>query len=186
MKLLIAAAALLLLNSCKSPSVKERIDVKKNPGQCFQYPRVVDSLDLTDLYDSARWFIYTCQCDMPYLPKADTVRTRTFGELGLEFNCALYTDDTVDIEFYFMDNGRRVLAGTTRDTMEFASGVRFDLAKRKKIAILSHNNYSYQTHGDKSRYDNPLQPEVISYIKENWSKIDNCFRELAEKKGIKK
>ena len=37
-----------------------------------------------------------------------------------------------------------------------------------------------------SRYENPLQPQVINYIKGNWEKLDICFRELAEHEGIKK
>lgn len=186
MKLLIVLTVVLFFISCDSNSGRGQVNIEKNNKKCFQYPRIVDSLNLPDLYDSARWFIYTWHCDMPYLPKADSLRTGTLGELELKFNHVLLKNDTVDIDFYFIDNGKTILSGSTRDTRELATGVSFDFASRRKLAMFSHGNYSFHGSGKKNRYENPLQPEVIRYIKENWDKLDDCFRELAEKKGITK
>jgi hypothetical protein len=179
--------AILILFSCNSnqQQVKSK-PVKINNDKCHIYPSAIDSLHAQDLYDSARWFIYTWHCDMPYLPKVDSLRIGTFGELELRFNRVFYKNNTLDIDFYFIDNGESVLTGSTRDTRELATGVRFDFAAKRKLAMLSRNSYSIQVNGEKSRYENPLQPEVISYIKGNWDKLDDCFRKLVEQKGIRK
>jgi hypothetical protein len=73
-----------------------------------------------------------------------------------------------------------------RDDRQLATGVGFDVKTRKKIYIISSNTTITYKGDSKSRYENPMQPEVIKYIKENWYKLNECFRELAEQKGIKK
>ncbi len=50
--------------------------------------------------------------------------------------------------------------------------------------VSSNTTITYE--GGVNRYENPLQPEVLKYIKENWYKLDECFRALAERKGINK
>jgi hypothetical protein len=181
MKYFIILAVVLILSSCDLSSEGGQQKIKNINEKCFQYPKIVDSLNLTDLYDNARWFIYTWHCDMAYLPKADSLRTRTFGELELKFNHVSYRNDTVDIDFYFIDNGETILTGSTRDTRELATGVSFDLASRRKLAMFSHSNYWFQASGEKNRYVNPLQPQVISYIEKKWTTINSCFRELAKR-----
>ena len=52
--------------------------------------------------------------------------------------------------------------------------------------MLSPNGFSKTVRGGANRYENPLQPEVSSYIKKNWDKLNECFRELAEQNGINK
>ena len=55
--------------------------------------------------------------------------------------------------------------------------------------MLSANGYfttirSTAIKGGNNRYEKPLHPEVLSYIKNNWDKLDTGFKALAERKGI--
>jgi hypothetical protein len=38
--------------------------------------------------------------------------------------------------------------------------------------------------GGSNRYEYPLQPEVLNYIKVNQQKLDTCFKELVKQKKI--
>jgi hypothetical protein len=153
---------------------------------CFVYPKVVDSLHIKDLYDSARWYIYTFHCDENYLSKSDTSKLITFGELPLDFDNLVIKHDTLEVNFYFMDKGQPILPSMTRDVKGLLTGVGFDMKTKEKIYMLSPNGYSYFAKGDDNRYENPLQSGVLNYIKNNRYKLNNCFKELATRKGIKK
>jgi hypothetical protein len=162
--------------------------VKINNDKCHIYPKIIDSLHLQDLYDSARWYIYTQYCDVLYLPQTDSLLSKPYGEIELELNntFTFIKNDTANLSFSFIDKGKHILTSMTRDNMPTATAVGFDLKTRKKIYV-AFSNALYTSKGNpKSRYENPLQPEVLRYIKENWDKLDNCFRELAEQKGITK
>lgn len=186
MKSFLLIIIILLQIACDSHLKKRAINAVENSDLCFVYPPVIDSLKLTSLYDTARWYIYTWHCDLPYLPKTHTSKAGSFGELELRFNHLIFKHDTVEIDFDFVDKGQSILTGSTRNARELATGVWFDFASKKKLAMYSHNGYSFQAGGEKSRYENPIQPEVTKYIKENWGKINRCFKELALQKGIKK
>ena len=176
----------LILFSCGFHSKKEKKSGITTDHNCFNYPKVIDSLNFRDLYDSARWLVYTYQGDRLYLPKEDTLKTGSFGELGLKFNKLHINNDTVNIDFYFTDKGQLVLAGSSRGGTPLITGVSFDKRSRRKLAMFSHSGFSFTASGEKSRYENPEQPEIISYIKKNWKKINSCFRELAIIKGLSK
>lgn len=176
-----------MLFSCNSN--QQSIEQKKNEranDKCFMYPSIVDSLHLQDLFDSSRWYIYTDHCDILYLPKSDSLIKKSFGEIELKFDDLIIKNDTVTFGFNFMDKGRAIIPGMTRNDQQLATGVGFNLKTRKKIFIVSSNVTITFKNNPTSRYENPLQPEVIKYIKDNWDKLNDCFRELAERKGIKK
>jgi hypothetical protein len=160
--------------------------VKINNDKCHVYPSAIDSLHLQDLYDSARWYIYTQYCDVLYNPKSDSLLDKPFGELELKFDYLDIKNDTLALFFSFMDKGQSILPSMMRDYKQLATGVGFDVKTKKKIYIISSNTTITHKGNSKSRYENPLQPEVIKYIKENCGKLNECFRELAEQKGINK
>lgn len=183
--LLIFALVFFGCNSNKQSSKqKEQGNVSDN---CFVYPREIDSLHIKDLYDSARWYVYTWHCDQNYLPKSDSLKSIAFGELPLKFNNLSFRQNTLEINFDFIDESEPypILPDMTRDTKEFLSGVGFDMKTRKRIYMLSPSGFTRIDKGSETRYENPLQPDVLSYIKSNWNKLDNCFRQLAEQKGLK-
>lgn len=180
---LLIGLALFGCNSNEQNPRQKEVEIKSD--KCFVYPSVVDSLRIKDLYDSARWLVYTLQCDQKYLPKKDSSRSITFGELPLDFQYTGLKHDTLEIIFEFMDNGQIILSSMTRDNKKTSTGVGFDIKTRTKIyMIFDGGTVTYK--GGTNRYVKPLQPEVESYIKFNWDKLNDCFRKLAEKKGIKK
>lgn len=175
-----------MLFSCNSN--QQKTEQKKNEianDSCFVYPSEIDSLHIQDLFDSARWYIYTLQCDENYMPKSDTSKSISFGELPLRFDNLFIKNDTVSLLFNFMDKEQIILPSMTRDYKQLATGVGFNFKAKKKIYIISSNTTITSKNNPTSRYENPMQPEVIKYIKDNWDKLNDCFRELAERKGIK-
>jgi hypothetical protein len=70
--------------------------------------------------------------------------------------------------------------------MQLATGVGFDIKAKKKIYTIFSNAAFTSKGNPASRYEIPLQPEVIKYIKGNWDKLEGCFRVLAQQKGIYK
>ncbi len=158
---------------------------KPQLDDCNVYPSTVDSLKVKDLYDSARWYVYTLQCDKKYLPKSDTSKSVTFGELPLGFRDLISEHDTIIINLDFMDNNKPIISGMTRDYKQLSTGVGFDINTRKKIFMVFSGGIQSEK-GSKTRYENPMQPEVVKYIRNNWDKLNECFRELAEQKGISK
>ncbi len=180
--------AILILFSCNSNQQKIRPKVVEiSNDKCYVYPSIIDSLHMQDLYDSACWYVYTWHCDERYLSKRDTTESISFGELPLKFNNFAFRGDTLEMNFDFIDQHehRPILPSMTRNNIQFLSGVGFDMKTRKKIYMLSPNGFTTIVKGASSRYENPLQPEVLSYIKNNWNKLDSCFKKLVEQKGVK-
>jgi hypothetical protein len=179
--------AVLVLVSCNSNQQNTKQDEPENEkSKCFTYPSDIDSLQIQNLYDSARWYVYTWHCDESYKPKSDTSKSITFGELPLKFDNLTFKHDTVELNFNFMDKQQSILPSMTRDTKELSTGVGFDIKTGAKVYMLSPNGYSSTIKGGANRYENPLQPEVLAYIKNNWNKLDSCFKELVERKQIMK
>ena len=164
---------------------KEQVSLSNN---CFVYPRVVDSLQVKDLYDSARWYLYTWHCDKNYLPKSDSSKSVTFGELPLKFNNLALRQDTLEINFDFIDENEPypILPSMTRDNKQLVTGVGFDIKTKKRIYMGTTRWFTVVHKGGETRYENPLQSEVLAYIKNNWNKLDSCFKELAKRRGINK
>jgi hypothetical protein len=183
---LIILLAYTILGCNSNPVNKNYNAIEKVTNKCFTYPLIVDRLQVKGLYDSARWYIYTLQCDIAYRPKDDTVIQKTFGELNLSFDNLLVKGDTMEIAFNFTDRGKAVLSTSIRDFTELLTGVGYNLNAHKKIYMLSPNGFATSMHGGPNRYENPLQPEVLAYIKNNWDKLDPCFRALAAQKGLGK
>ena len=176
----------VILFSCNSNQQTKQLGGKMEKDKCFTYPLEIESLHVQDLYDSARWYIYTRYCDVLYKPKSDSLLSKPFGELELKFDNLSTKDDTLALIFNFMYKGQPVLPSTMREYKQLATGVGFNVKTKKKIYIISSNTTIAYTGNPKSGYENPLQPEVIKYINENRDKLNNCFSELAKEKGIMK
>jgi len=178
----------LLFFSCNSNhqnTKQKEADIKSD--KCFVYPSIVDSLHVQDLYDSARWYVYALYCDKLYQPKEDTLSKYYFGQLELRFSDLAKKGDTVIINYNFFDNnGQLILPSMMKMYKQLVTGVGFDIKNKKKIFMESSGGFSVVTRGgEDNRYENPLQPKVLKYITDNWDKLNDCFRKLAEQKGMK-
>lgn len=182
MRIVFIVVSVVILGCNSDNSGNDRV---ANSDKCFSYPSGIDSLHLGGMYDSARWYVYTWHCDEFYLPKSDTSKSITFGELPLKFVSLTYKHDTLELMFDFIDKQESILPSMTRDAKVLCTGVGFNTKTKAKTYMLSPNGFSSVIKGGANRFEDPLQPEVLTYIKSNWDVLDNCFRKLAEKKGIK-
>ena len=155
-------------NTNQQPTTKTNVIMQAD--SCFLYPVSVDSMQIKNLYDSARWYIYLWHCDQYYNPKSDTAKSISFGELILKFDNLTFKHDTLELTFKFMDKQQPILPSMTRDYKELVTGVGFDMKTKNKIYMLSPNGFSTTIKGGTNRYANPLQPVVLSYIKSSWDK----------------
>ena len=152
-------------------------------NSCSEYPKIVDSLGVIDLYDSARWFIYTWNCDIIYKPKPIYGRKNiSFGELQLIFKEISLTSDSLKIYFDFASEGYRISSDMTTDYLQFCGGVLFDIKTRKKLRMISVSGFSEKIEGNNNRFENPFNEEVANYVHINKSKLDKCFTFLLEQK----
>jgi hypothetical protein len=176
----------IVLFSCTNGTSGSKNTVVVGNDRCFTYPSIIDSLQIQDMYDSARWYIYTWECDKGYLSKKDTLNNKSFGEIPLRFKDLSFTGDTIHLNFDFTDGQDAILPSMTKDIKQLCSSVGFSMKSRIKLYMLSSSGFSIVEHSGPNRFENPLQPEVLVYIKSNWDKLDPCFRALAAQKGLRK
>lgn len=148
------------------------------------YSKQIDSLQVRDLYDSARWYLYTWNCDALYKPKEDSLVSKPLSEIDLKLNHLVVRHDTLILLFDFVDKGKVILAGMTRDNRQFVSGVGFNIGNRKKIFMVDSNVYFSHKDDPESRYVNPLQPDVVGFIKRNSKRLNPWFRGEAERRAV--
>jgi len=149
-----------------------------------KYPQQVESAGIKALYDSAKWYLYTWNCDKLYKPKSDSTINMPLGEIELTFGDIFFRHDTVVLGFDFMDKGQPILTSMTRDGLSMVTGVGFDTTTKRKIYMVASNVTFYSKGDSTSRYENPLQPEVISFIRNNKDRLSPWFREEAKRRGI--
>ena len=142
--------------SCNSNEIKNTTSSQEIPDYDIPYPHIIDSLKLRDLYDSAIWFIYTCNCDGKYLPKSDSAKTISFGTLPLRFEDLIIKNDTLELHFNFLDKNEIILPTMTRDFRQLLTGVGFNIKEKKKIYMWSPSGYSLVQKGGVNRFENPL------------------------------
>jgi hypothetical protein len=190
MKYLTLILTLFICIGCTSDQMNNRTDStsKQDIDLCFTYPSVIDSLHIQDLYDSARWYIYTRHCDRIYKminPQAnDSSKNIFFGELALKFKDVSFHGDTLELYFDFMDKDEAVLPSMADKYIELITGMAFNRHNRNKLYMVSPNGFSIYGKGASSHFENPQQPNVLEYISDNGSKLNKCFNELARRKGI--
>ncbi|OJW35493.1 MAG: hypothetical protein BGO54_04075 [Sphingobacteriales bacterium 46-32] len=177
------AIAIVSLNCNNDKKESGKVTTTLNSDNCFVYPSVVDSLGVHDLYDSTRWYVYTWECDGTYLPKSDTTKSITFGELPLQFKDLSLKNDTLMLNFFYLDEQTPILTSMTRDNKELVTGVVFNIKTKKKISM-SFGGGTITISGGDNRFQNTLHPEVALYLEHHWAALNNCFKKLAEKNGV--
>ena len=153
-----------------------------------KYPRIVDSLGVHPLFDKAKWALYciysddTCLLKESYSVKPE----KTFGSLELRFSELRQQKDTIEIDFYcYVNDTLRCVVTTMANDNRLATGVGYRKGSDSILFYISGTTmrYFWET-GANGRYANPLQPEVLSYIRQNRDRLHPWFREEAKRKGI--
>lgn len=155
------------------------------------YPAKIDSLGLQHLYDETKWRLYCYYCDDTIGHRRNTNNKVTYGELDLEYKDMDVIQDSTLLVFLF--------DVTDIDIVKYEDDLPRHASHYDYCGILYVNNtvnafYGHTFNGfyrqldtdSRSRYYEPLQPEVVTYIKTNKDKINPWFRNEAIKRGILK
>ena len=180
--------SLIYLVACNQPIHKDdKIDTSIiKPDE--QYPKEISGKHLNSFYDKSKWLIYCIHCDeyCKFYKKLNIQDTPQFGTLDLKLNKVEYFNDTTELSFYFYyKDSIKCDVNTVYNYGELTSGVAFKGNKDSAIYFLSESTaHRFFESGLKSRYANPLQPEVIAYIKNNKNNLNPWFRKEAERRKI--
>jgi hypothetical protein len=184
---------LLVFSACRNQNPKDEnqiSSIKEVNSKGNEYPRIVDSLKITDLYDSARWIIYCMNCDDTCLSqnKNQLKKVITVGETELVNGGIKLYNDTIDFTFkYYMDTSEVKL---TEWGYNYAGkGVQYKLSKKRLLSVIGYTTAVYMhVYGIQKDTNNrmfvPLQPEVIKYINENKNKLNPWFYNEAKRRGV--
>lgn len=142
-----------------------------------------DSTHFLKLIKKAKWWLYCFYCDrqVRFLPNTGIKdSSTTLGQLNLKYEYNQINNDTVlfYFDFYYdtlLYNSRMAIFGDL-------TGVKIILDNDSVIAFSNGTNNVWD--GPYSRLGNPLQPEVIKYLRENKDKIDPWFYQEAKKRGV--
>ena len=176
---------ILILFSCNH-SLKNRNEPKTD------FPKEVSEKRLEELYTNAKWVLYCICCDKKCIlseeiqPIRDT--TVEYGMLNLKLQKINYLNDTTEfiMDFYYNDT-IKCDVNTIYHFTSIPSGLAF---KGNSTKIIYSTNYttvprmSYLDSDSSFRAVKPLQPEVISYIKNNKDKLNPWFREEAKRRKV--
>lgn len=173
---------------CRNPGHPPSTERQKPAVQMQAgYPQDIVRYGLARQYDRAKWTLYclygpdTCE----FLPRANVSGTVTFGELDLRFNRLRRTGDTLEIyfDFYFHDTVKcdfRVL-----ENYYYLRGAGFLHGADSVFYWISPTTMVYlRPGGSKNKYNNPLQPKVLVYIKENKARLAPWFQSEARRRGV--
>lgn len=179
---------LIVFSACKTNTLnsKKSAPIVKDE----QYPTEIANAGYQRLFDETKWRLYCIHCDQKivFLNKSlgDNV---TFSQCQLEFDQLKKRADSVEIDFMFYYKNIKLNGASLLMTLPTYGAV-FKLPD-SLVEYSSRDNVRYFSHrcidpakGCNDRYINPLQPEVISYIKQNKAKINPWFRKEAIKRGV--
>ncbi len=150
--------------------------IGESGNECFKYPTQIDSLQVRDLYDSARWYLYTWLGDREYLG-------HYMGELEMQYNSFFASNDSLEI-FFTLHLTTSLAKPNERIGNISKCSMGFNLKTRRKLWGWDINGFSSELLAGDIRFDNPRSSEVVSFIKTHKEKLNRCFLELAKKMEI--
>lgn len=190
MRISIVVSILFLLVSCtEGQHTKQQTEEKLNFFDSVQQQQLafLDSLHLLQFNDTAKWFLYAIQCDDS--SKSGRVRDNKvlpqipLGFMKLNLTYVARQNDTLSLLYNFLYDDSTIVQKTTSDK-PIMEGMQFDIKSNKVIGFIVGHATFYQSGNPASRYENPLQPEVISFIKRNRDKLNPWFRKEAERRKV--
>jgi hypothetical protein len=142
-------------------------------AECFEYPEQIDSLGITDLYDTARWYLYTWLGDAKHT-------NRFNGEMDLNYKEFFLRNDSIELFFELFEPYHLAERKGDPHRISKCSFV-FDLKIRKKLWGFDINGFSHSLDPGDERFENPHTPEVVTFIYLKKDILNPCFRELAKR-----
>lgn len=178
----------LLLLSCSTFN-KKNGDIKKGIHQ--DYPEIINSNSLKLQYNTAKWLIYVNHCDRRcyFNNFLNILDSPYLGTLELKFEKLSKIGDTIEFKFYFYyKDTLRCDVNSLVNYGEIDSGVAFKGDESDEVIYHTTDGTVAWIAVDKnslmSRYANPLQPDVLKFIRENKEKLHPWFLEEAVNRQI--
>lgn len=182
MKYIISSFFLLLI-SCndKSNSTNDSFEKKE------KYPSEIIRLGIEKCYDNAKWAMYCIYSDdtCNFAKNSGIDEKITFASLDLKLKkIELFNDTTeINLSFFYKDSIECIFPKINNQNIVSGMGFKQNC---DSIYYYTSNNASnrFWTNDPKNRYNEPLQSEVILYIKNNKEKLSGWFFNEAQKRRI--
>jgi hypothetical protein len=155
-----------------------------NSPRLKEYPDIVSSNNLREFYDTAKLYLYSYHCDIPFDPIGIDEKNLYFSYLDLPFDTLIKRGDTVEILFNFVYRGTIVDDYRFNNPVYVKNGIAFDLVSKKKIYMTTTRNLTLSEVGASSRYVNPLQPDVVDFVRTHARRINPWYKCKLEKLGV--
>ncbi len=190
MKISIAVSVLFLLAGCtEGRHTKQQMTEKVNFFDSVQQRQLalLDSLHLLQFNDTSKWFLYAIQCDDS--SKSGRVRDRKelpkipLGFIKLNLNYVAIQNDTLSLLYNFLYDDSTIIEKSTSNR-PIIRGMQFNTKSNQIIGFIIGHAILNQNGNSANRYENPLKPEVISFIKSNKGKLNIWFRDEAKRRKI--
>ena len=168
--------------------------VEKNVGIVDKYAEretyllsYFESKGILFLNDSAKWYLYNIYCD-------DTVPSSITGPSERVFLSYLklrpvaygYSSDSsvIDIGYRFLYHDTMPIDNILTKYHYLVDGVSFNLESKQITGFIRGHGGHFMVPGAESRFINPIQPEVISFVNQNSDKLNQWYKEALERNGI--
>jgi hypothetical protein len=146
---------------------------RQETTESSEYPKQIDSLQVGDLYDTARLYLFTWLCDR----KVDDYYR---GEFVLKYKSFFKRNDTIELFFsHFLPKERQ--DSTYFSDYVHQSSIAFNIKSKRKLWGWDINGFSDALRPGDARFENPATPEVVNFIRDHKDILDSDFRELASK-----
>ncbi len=136
--------------------------------------------------DEGKWRLYCYYLDdtLQFWNNSLSNQPVTLGQLELKFEHLVRQSDTLLFYFsFYLNDSIRCNKNIAR--IDPVTGVAFKENDSVPFAFIASNGVDYLWNGDpQSRFVEPLQPEVIKYIRLNGKKLNAWFYKEALMRGI--
>lgn len=170
--------------SCRNDKSIRQLSIRTSVNDSLN--KVADSLGIENLLNDAKWRLYCIYCDKKLKLDNTPDTLIELGTLPLNFELLGIRGDTIDIWLYFYFLGKPCVWPHVKEG--FSEGCGYLNSSDSMIYYIE----SCGLHVNTECYDpkcplrtvNPLQPEVISYINQNKTKINPWFLNEALKRRV--
>ncbi len=150
---------------------------RKQPGiECFNYPKQIDSLQIRDLYDTARLYLFTWLCDREF----DNYYR---GQFELKYKSFFMQNDSIEL-FFSHSLPKKPEDPNSGSGDSHVASIAFNIKTKQKLWGWDINGFSDALQPGNPRFESAASKEVLDFIKIHKSIMDPCFLALAEKTNL--
>jgi hypothetical protein len=149
---------------------------KQEGAECFEYPKQIDSLQVRDLYDTARLYLFTWLCD-------EEIDNYYRGQFELKYKSFFLRNDS--LELFFSHSLPKELQNSPEfRTYLHRSSMAFNIKTKQKLWGWDINGFSDALKPGDARFESPASTEVVDFIRTHKYILNPCFLELAKRNNL--